>query len=624
MLTDPLKAPLDAMVDFPTADILSQNLSSAPGMSASRIERLRYKYGPLESAENFRLITLKPGKLVDEIQCFLSIVSLSAHPSYDGLSYTWGTNEKTHEIFQEGELVLVTANLHAALRRLRHPHEARTLWVDAICIKQQDFAERSQQVMIMGTIFKEATKVLVWLGEEGEGDKEALEMIELFEDESGSVGFPEFTGSDVLSANATRPWSGPSLFLGLSEGWIYSRGLSSLLARPWFTRSWVVQEVVLASQVQVVSGTRSCSWSALSRLAFYLNSNPVATFGSLVRPIIVLTYLRRKQAQQEAQQEIERDLSAMDLLDFTRIFEYTVPHDKDFAFLGLQSFRNDTGTVVDYELPCKEVFISIAQRMILQPQLVLYLLSLSGYTSETSDMNRPSWVPDWSAKPAGTSGLKVLQRRDKYKAAADSIAEVSFGSLPQTIVISGYLFDSIEKVSDRPMILIRDDHNEGQLERAKKRNEFWRGLFNTCYEIAVDSQPYPTGEEWLPAYARLLVGNMARSHNERVELPEQFFVEGYLAIMKVMEILKGAYQTGEISDENCGILSASLDKVNQYEPNVWEVAEGRRFCASSKKYLGWVPGFAEFGDLICIFKGSSVPYVLRRAESNSYILIGEC
>jgi hypothetical protein len=68
----------------------------------------------------------------------------------------------------------------------------------------------------------------------------------------------------------------------------------------------------------------------------------------------------------------------------------------------------------------------------------------------------------------------VLQRRDKYKAAADSITEVSFGSLPQTIVISGYLFD-IEKVSDRPMILIRDDHNEGQLERAKKRNKFWRG-----------------------------------------------------------------------------------------------------------------------------------------------------
>jgi hypothetical protein len=91
----------------------------------------------------------------------------------------------------------------------------------------------------------------------------------------------------------------------------------------------------------------------------------------------------------------------MHLLDLTRIFECTVPHDKVFAFLGLQSFRNDTGTVVDYELPCEGVFISIAQRMILQPQLVFYLLSLSGYTSETSDMNRPSWVPDWSAKPEG-------------------------------------------------------------------------------------------------------------------------------------------------------------------------------------------------------------------------------
>ena len=76
---------------------------------------------------------------------------------------------------------------------------------------------------------------------------------------------------------------------------------------------------------------------------------------------------------------------------------------------------------------------------------------------------------------------------------------------------------------------------------------------------------------------------MARSHNDRVELPEQFFVEGYLAIMKVMDILEGAYQTGEISEENCGILKASLDKDNQYEPNIWEVAE----CRTAARYT-WV------------------------------------
>lgn len=157
-----------------------------------------------------------------------------------------------------------------------------------------------------------------------------------------------------------------------------------------------------------------------------------------------------------------------------------------------------------------------------------------------------------------------------------------------------------------------------------ERHRLWKSMSNTCYEIAVKSQPYPSGEEWLSAYARLLVGGMGSPSNDGIEFPEQFFVESYQATMKCMDILEEAYEAGEISDENREIGKAATEIRKRYQLNISQLVEGRRFCASSRKYLGWVPGFAQVGDLICIFKGGNVPFVLRHAEGDNYKLIGEC
>jgi hypothetical protein len=256
-------------------------------------------------------MTLTPGNFEDDLQCVLSTVSLSNHPCYEALSYTWGTDEKIHEMFHEAELVRITPNLSAAFRRLRCPHEPHALWVDAICINQDDFAERSQQVKIVGSIFEKAMQVLACLGEEVETDKEAFEMIESFDDGAGNDGFKEFVNSNVLPISATKPWPGgmnTSSFLNSEAGLAYNIGLSSLLARPWFTRSWVVQKIVLASKARVVSGTRSCSWLALLRLAFYVHDNPVPGFRSLIGPITAMSFLRSLGVKQE----LEQNLSTID------------------------------------------------------------------------------------------------------------------------------------------------------------------------------------------------------------------------------------------------------------------------------------------------------------------------
>ena len=79
---------------------------------------------------------------------------------------TWGNAFEGRTIqLNNGFQLGITDNLYKALRRLRRPLASRTLWVDALCINQNDIDERGWQVSIMGQIYKSALNVLVWLGE---------------------------------------------------------------------------------------------------------------------------------------------------------------------------------------------------------------------------------------------------------------------------------------------------------------------------------------------------------------------------------------------------------------------------------------------------------------------------
>jgi hypothetical protein len=59
----------------------------------------------------------------------------------------------------------VTANLHAALRRLCSPNTPQILWADAICINQADKTGKMHQIDLMRDIYTKASKLIMWLGE---------------------------------------------------------------------------------------------------------------------------------------------------------------------------------------------------------------------------------------------------------------------------------------------------------------------------------------------------------------------------------------------------------------------------------------------------------------------------
>lgn len=96
---------------------------------------------------------------------------------YEALSYVWESEEKTQSITLNECNLNVTKNLHAALIHLRNRQLERTLWVDAISIDQNNMDEKSEQIPLMRSIYAQAERVLVWLGEAIEDGDKALESI---------------------------------------------------------------------------------------------------------------------------------------------------------------------------------------------------------------------------------------------------------------------------------------------------------------------------------------------------------------------------------------------------------------------------------------------------------------
>jgi hypothetical protein len=184
----------------------------------------QYDYSSLPLAPNsIRLLRLMPYENenieVAEIKCELCTYPLQDQGKrthlYEALSYAWGSSERPCSISVNKQDLAVTENLHVALLHLRDRFLQRILWIDAICINQDDYREQGQQVQLMAKIYMKAHRVIVWLGEEAIDTEEAFE----------NIGY-------AANMESTE-WS---------RGEINQRAILNLLQRPWFQRIWVREQ----------------------------------------------------------------------------------------------------------------------------------------------------------------------------------------------------------------------------------------------------------------------------------------------------------------------------------------------------------------------------------------------
>lgn len=198
---------------------------------------------PLATARSeIRLLVLWPSSVRDDdVRASLHIASLDDAPDFEALSYVWGDQSVRTAITVNNETMLVTTNLGACLRRLRSPSQPRVLWVDAICINQNDIAEKNIQVLLMRRIYVDATSVVVWLGEGNKNIELALSWAQVYiENESSS---PLARYWQYLESQTERTKIVSEERRGALNNALL--GYQDLFGLEYWTRMWTFQEFCL-------------------------------------------------------------------------------------------------------------------------------------------------------------------------------------------------------------------------------------------------------------------------------------------------------------------------------------------------------------------------------------------
>ncbi|KAH8592022.1 heterokaryon incompatibility protein-domain-containing protein [Bisporella sp. PMI_857] len=355
-----------------------------------------YQYEKLASSKSIRLLKIKRKRLFSRPVCQIIHVDLHEAPPYEALSYTWGGQVPKLPLNVNGSQLLITRNVHDFLFHQRSLLGPRLFWIDSICINQNDLDEKSVQLELMTDIYRQASRVLVWLG-------------------------PPI---DVLQARSLRQaitrWFNRTLDAqGVEEGF---NAMRNCLEHPYFERGWIIQEITVARTVHVLYNGTCLSLDALvhasseirrdfrSQLQFDRGRFPARRYAeqillgskwndTLPKHFHEVEILRAIRSAVES----KKDLPLLSLLWYTHSFQCTNARDKIFALYGIASDAKTFPYRLKYNDTVEEVYTKVSA-ILLQSEHWFFALTTAGrgYISErgsppnTIKNHLPSWVPDYS------------------------------------------------------------------------------------------------------------------------------------------------------------------------------------------------------------------------------------
>lgn len=373
-----------------------------PPKNSKKLNKLipPFIYQPL-TPRHIRLFQLLPGDFNSSIAIKLYECDLGkAKFAYEALSYVWGDPTRKISIECNGAELFITKNLQIALRRIRFLQKPRTLWVDAICINQDDLFEREQQVPYMREIYPKADKVLVWLGEADEKAELALKAI----DEWANFNRQYHHSNDATRfAKFEERFASKQDYRKLEELSTFKpdyrdtlKAVGELTYRAWFNRCWTFQEILLSTKAILLVGESGLTWEqfyhALEVFPLHLLADDVLNFNALV-----MCHGKAKIGNNGLFSSdsipVSRNLSR--LLQITRNFTASDPRDKIYSLLSVAQVKNPDKFLPNYSVSIRKTFIYLTLDMI-RDESSLNVLMSNGELDR--DKNLPSWCPDLRCK----------------------------------------------------------------------------------------------------------------------------------------------------------------------------------------------------------------------------------
>ncbi|KAL6890790.1 heterokaryon incompatibility domain-containing protein [Trichoderma evansii] len=409
---------------MPWSDEAAEEYSGG-GSDAASTEKDGYK--PLTRPLEIRVLVLHPGEKGSPIKCSLQHSNLRSKKSdFEALSYVWGSPAVTNEITCDNRKKKVGRNLYDALERLRLPDKERILWIDALCINQNDNKEKTQQVRIMGEIYTRARRVLIWLGnrediQEGVGKLASRPASEKHAD--WSLLKPVFTNPLFIQAQSLLIWLGfeEAVNMGVAKlgkpqssakfDW---SSLFPVVQSPWFTRVWCIQELVLASNPMIVTRDSMISWDGFAQAALELrrqfNTYRMKTRHQSNESIENFYFLHDMRERHKMKRKERHNL--LELLFLTRSFQATDARDKLFALIGLAGdvLSSDWEVTPNYDLSVAEVYHRFALwHLTRKRQFEVFSFGRNEDLPLSPQLESlPSWVPDLT-RPDFTAPLPKLE-----------------------------------------------------------------------------------------------------------------------------------------------------------------------------------------------------------------------
>lgn len=592
----------------------------------------RYKYeGLSRDGHEIRLLQLEPGHANTTIRCRLRHVSISEAAQYETVSYCWGDQSKSALIEVENRSLAVPGSTAEVLRRFRLAVKPRTLWIDAVCIDQNNVHERSVQVTKMHQIYASATQNLIWLGQNDEDTEQAIQsMNELL---------PEV--EEATDSFQTLPLSGgPNFYLHRISGLKQSFDAGPFLrlcSKPWFGRLWVVQEASLARSNICHCGPYSFDLHALLRVAKWIwTKREFVDLGLFANAQRVLSrawrisdfadkqcgwfhHARSKgwfQDHEGGSESRGAECSPTHhMLTVLRNFACSQPIDHVFGLLGL--YREFSGSELpvllrpDYSKSVEDVFIDATRQAILEGQDLMPFHDIyhrSGHSEDEGGLALPSWVPQWHRPWNLEMDPTPLHRGFKASGEWTLSSIGSFGSGLKTITLEGIFVDGVEGA---------------RVDAATERflDKSMTGLFLNEVEAMV--KDYTAANDHLRASDRpndpqtAIATTLCSEESAERELVTSDDLEGYGELKAYFTASKG-HDKPDLSIKGA---PPELRRAARYSEACWRACYRRKFFITAAGRIGIGPQTMEVGDVLVVLYGGEWPFVLRPC-GEQYELVG--
>jgi hypothetical protein len=605
----------------------------------------------------------------------LEIINIETCDSpFEALSYVWGSELAPEPLCCGNGQLKITLNLDQALRNLRFPSRPRRLWVDAICIDQENFDERARQVGYMRLIYKHASSVVVWLGLKVPGVERAFAFakylaklrIDLLNKVTGTSNF-----SEAMLISEDTPFSHPEvnmiMLVLLNRQREFADDLTRLLEREYFDRVWCIQEVVAARKVTAKCQELEMDFFGLMCLATYVErrrpgftSSPLPLWGNM-------SLKKLESMRPSSNYPVECSMGNMlALLMGVRDFKSTDPRDRIFSLMGISDeglgyppkLRQCTAQrnglpicltfqglalqhpalIPNYRKSVKDVYRDFVRFSIGQGEQVLDVLSHVQHQTDPNDNTWPSWVPKFSESRSVCffpndfylSGIPP-ERNFLYLAGLHDCSLACEAREPDYLQLDGFRVDEVEIVSE--VIPVFDGRSVLLVDI------IWKQIFDIAL-FPRPSQQYAGGTEGLDTafFMTLNFGPFGVIQYMKAALAkwapgadrnEAFKVMSRITRLNIYSWLQnhpaadiGSYRdllrsAGETSDP-----SQFQGRADVYVASIAGFCKNRRVYKTRSGLLGIGPQVMKPGDQVVVLFGGSLPFVLR-LSGNEWHLIGD-